>query len=108
MTISVEALTFKAVIGILDFERTAPQSVRADIRIGYRYEAGSFIDYARIAEVVRQTVTEKRFGLLEEAIETLAACLKSEFPAIETLELSLCKPDILPDCSVTLTERFEF
>ena len=108
MTIRIEALRFEAVIGILDFERHAPQSVRVDAEIGYDYETDRYIDYAAVAECIKTTVKEGRFGLIETALETLQNRLKTEFPAIKTLTLSLSKPDILSDCTVTLSEHYNF
>ena len=107
MTIRIEALTFGAVIGILDFERLEPQRVRVDAEVGYTYR-GDYIDYAEAAELIKDVIREGRFGLLEDALKALKSALKSRFPLIETLTLKIAKPDILPDCTVTLEERYNF
>jgi dihydroneopterin aldolase len=108
MTIRIEALTFDAVIGILDFERKAPQSVRVDALIDYTYEPGRFIDYAEVTSTIKSVMQKKQFGLIEEALEHLKTVLKNEFPLIGTLQLKIAKPDILPDCVVSLEETYKF
>ena len=108
MTIAVDALTFDAVIGILDFERERSQRVRVDAEIFYTYSSGRYIDYAEVANVIKSVIRDGAFGLLEEALDALQNRLKNDFPLIETLTLSIGKPDILPDCSVTLRETYNF
>ena len=109
MTVEIRDLTFECIIGILDFERTAPQRVVVDITIGYTYTAsGDFIDYASVAAQVKAMMVSKRFSLVEEALETLSAHLKAEYPAIKSLILTISKPDILPDCRVCVTNKSVF
>lgn len=108
MTITVEALTFDAVIGILDFEREAPQRVRVDAVIDYTYEHSRYIDYAEVTSLIKSVMQEERFGLIEDALERLKSVLKERFPLIESLELKIAKPDILPDCVVSLEETYKF
>jgi dihydroneopterin aldolase len=107
MTIRIEALTFDAVIGILDFERLQPQKVRVDAIIVYRYDE-AFIDYAEAAELIKTVIRDGRFGLLEEALEALRRELKARFALIDSLTLRIAKPEILPDCTVTLEEQYKF
>ncbi len=109
ITIGIHDLTFECIIGILDFERTDPQRVVVDITIGYAYDAdGNFIDYAAVAEKVKARMISERFTLVEEALETLSADLKREFPTIKSLTLTISKPDILPDCRVCVTKKSVF
>jgi 7,8-dihydroneopterin aldolase/epimerase/oxygenase len=103
MTIRIDALAFEAVIGILDFERTRAQRVEIDAVIEYDYR-GDYLDYAAVADLIKRVVTEGAFGLIEEALETLHIRLMESFPLIETLTLTISKPDILPDCRVSLSE----
>jgi len=108
MTIRIEALEFAAILGILDAERTAPQRVRVDTEISYDYRDGDFLDYARVAETIKEVVAKGRFGLVEEALAALFARLKADFPQISTIKITLCKPDILPDCRVCVEDRREY
>jgi len=100
MTIRIEALEFEAVLGILEKERTTPQRILVDAVITYTYTPESFLDYAQVARSIESLVKERKFRLVEEALETLFSSLKENFPSIETMKLTVCKPDILPNCRV--------
>ncbi|MFA6630506.1 MAG: dihydroneopterin aldolase [Sulfuricurvum sp.] len=108
MTVLIENLTFETVIGILDFERLTPQNVQIDCTIVYDYKKNDFINYADVIELIRTTMDERRFELIETALQELAEALKKSFPQINELYLSIRKPDILPHCNVGVAERFVF
>ena len=110
MTISIRDLTFEAIIGILPEERTRPQRVIVHCEIGYGYssEKRYIVNYADVADSIVSIMQEERFELVEEAIETLLSRLKAIFPAIETVEITICKPDILPHCTVCVTDFRNF
>ena len=107
MTISIKALTFETIIGILDFERTRKQRVIIDIMIEYEYSK-TFINYADIIEHIKAVMKKEKFTLIEEALLALKSSLKSNFPLINKLNLQISKPDILPDCEVCVSESYEF
>lgn len=108
MTVEIRDLTFECIIGILDFERDTVQKVIVDTVIDYAYEPGSFIDYSAVAAQIKNCMVSERFGLVEEALETISDVLKSEFPSIKSLFLTISKPDILPDCRVCVTKKTFF
>lgn len=108
MKILIEDLSFDAIIGILPHERTTPQNVRVECIIDYRYSDGNFINYADVAHHIEHSVQHNRFQLIEEALESLSSTLKKEFPLIQTLTLTLRKPDILANCSVGLSNIFHY
>ncbi|MEW5831447.1 MAG: dihydroneopterin aldolase [Campylobacterota bacterium] len=108
MTILIEDLTFEAILGILPHERTTPQRVRVDCRIDYTYAQGRFINYAEVADQIVETMRNLQFELIETALETLGSILHERFSLIETLELTIRKPDILPHCTVGISRRFTF
>ncbi len=105
MTISIRELTFECIIGILDFERTAPQRVIIDTTLSYEFISDNYLDYAAVTEHIKGEMLRRRFKLIEEALASLTRTLKSEFPAISALEISITKPDILPDCRVSVTKK---
>lgn len=107
MRIAIRDLTFDTVIGILEHERQVPQRVVVTCKIDYTYE-DAFINYADAAELIRRTVQEGRFELIEEALVALKTSLKHHFPAIEKLKITLEKPDILPACRVSATLKENF
>lgn len=108
MTISIRELTFECIIGILDFERTAPQRVIVDATLNYEYTPGKILDYAAAVEHIKSEMLRRRFELIESALLSLSTTIKSEFPAINTLEISITKPDILPDCRVCVTKKVNY
>ena len=108
MTIHIEALTFDVIIGLLDFERDRPQRVIIDLEASYEYNDGEFIDYADMVLLIQNELKEKRYELLEDALLGLKEVLYSSYPQIQSLFLKLSKPDILPQCTVSLSKTWNF
>lgn len=108
MTIHVEALTFNVIIGLLDFEREKPQRVIIDLEADYSYEKNNFIDYADMVLLIQNELKEKRYELLEEALLGLKSVIYSTYPQLQTLSIKLAKPDIVPECSVALSNSWSF
>ncbi|MDO9055750.1 MAG: dihydroneopterin aldolase [Sulfuricurvum sp.] len=108
MKILIEDLTFETIIGILDHERTTPQRVQIDCCIDYSYTTAHFINYADVARIIEDTMKTEKFELIETALEILGLTLKHHFPLIETLLLTIRKPDILQNCTVGVQKNFIF
>ncbi len=110
MIIEIENLVFEAVIGILPFEREKPQRVEIDILIEYDYPCKScdddFIDYAKLVDIVKRDITDKKYLLLEDAIYGIKTAVGKRYLSINKIDISICKPDILPDCKVRVRENF--
>jgi len=107
MTIHIEDLKFQTIIGILDFERLTPQNVIVNLEIEYIY-TDEFINYAQVSELIKSTMIEKQFLLLEDALSSLSIKLKKEFTKIDKLILKITKPSIMPDCVVSLSDNYDF
>ena len=107
MTIHIEDLKFQCIIGILDFERTTPQNVILNIQINYTYE-NEFINYAEVSNASKLLMIDSKFSLIEDALLTLKNKLKEKFPSIQTLEIKITKPSIMPDCTVSVSDLFSF
>ena len=108
MIIEIENLTFKCIIGLLDFERIKKQRVIVDIKIEYNYQDGNYIDYAKVCKIVKKTLKKGKFELLEDALEESKNSIYSNFPNIESLYIKIAKPDILKDCTVSLSNSWHF
>ncbi len=108
MTIHIEALSFDVIIGLLDFERERTQRVLLDVEIVYPYHHDTFIDYADVVMLIKNHLRDKRYKLLEDALLGLKESIQKEYPCIERLFIKLLKPDILTDCSVGLSETWNF
>ena len=102
MKIYIEDLRFQTIIGILDFERITPQEVIINLELEYKYE-NEFINYADVTTLIRNSILSQKFLLIEDALLYLSDILKKEFKKINTLELKITKPSILPDCKVSVS-----
>ena len=107
MTIHIEDLKFQTIIGILDFERLTPQDVVINLQIEYDYK-DDFINYAEVTTLVKYTIINSKFLLIEDALSELSVKLKKEFTKINTLNLKITKPSILPDCTVSVSNIYKF
>ena len=105
MTIHIEDLTFKCIIGILDFERENEQDVVINLALDYTYH-NEFINYAHLANRVKTIMKDNEFLLIEDALDKISFSLKNEYTNIEKLFLKITKPSILPDCRVSVSETY--
>ncbi len=103
MTIHIEDLHFKCIIGLLDFERHNPQEVIINLELDYTY-TDSYINYADLASLIEQTLQEKKFELIETALNELFNLISSKYSSIQRLFIKISKPDILPNCRVSVSK----
>ena len=102
MKIQISNLTFKCIVGILDFERIKKQKVIINLSFEYDFSKDSFIDYAEVSSLLKETMKKKKFLLLEDAILYFEKILYKNYQ-IRNLSIQISKPDILKDCIVTLS-----
>ncbi len=107
MKIFIEDLKFFCIIGILDFERHKEQEVIINLSIEYAYK-DDFINYADVVNIIKTTMKNKKYLLIEDALNDLSQKLKEKFSKINTLHLKITKPSILPDCKVSVQEEYQF
>lgn len=109
MKIIIDNLEIEAIIGILKEERVTPQIIIIDIEATYDfYKTAKFIDYAQITQIVTNDIKDTKYELIEEALIGLKEILISEFPSILSLYIKLVKPNILPNCTVGISEFWNF
>ncbi len=108
MTIHIEALTFDVIIGLLDYERDKPQQIIVDLEASYDYSDGEFIDYADMVLLIQNELKQKRYTLLEDALEGVKSILYTTYPQFKTLSLKISKPQILSQCTVALSNAWIF
>lgn len=121
--ILIENLCIEAIIGALPSERETPQRVlinasihyeRKDKREGAKKDldesshsglrdfadlAGQeclseYLDYVEIVEHIATMLKQRKYGLLESALDEIISSLKTSYPTITKIDLSLKKPDI--------------
>ena len=108
MTIHIEDLTFDVIIGLLDFERNKPQRVIINLEASYDYSDDQFIDYADIVLLIKDKLKVERYTLLENALLGINALLHSTYPHIKTLSIKISKPDIITECTVSLSKTWDY
>ena len=102
MKIEISDLTFKCIIGILDFERIKKQKVIIDLSFEYNFSKDNFINYAEISTLIEKTMKKEKFLLLEDAILHLESLLNNNYK-ITNLNIKISKPTILKNCIVSLS-----
>ena len=107
MNIHIEDLTFDVIIGLLDFERDKPQRVIINLEASYDYSDEQFIDYADIVLLIKDKLKTERYTLLENALLGVKEILHTTYPHIESVSIKISKPDILSDCTVSLSKTWD-
>ncbi len=102
MKIEISDLTFKCIIGILDFERVNKQKVIINVSFEYEFSENTFINYAEISQLIKKTMKEKKFLLLEDAILYFENLINNRYK-INNLRIKISKPHILKNCIVSLS-----
>jgi len=102
MKIEISNLEFKCIIGILNFERAKKQKVIINVSFEYDFIDNSFIDYQEVADLVKKTMKQEKFELLEDAVKNIEKLLYEAYD-IKNLNLKISKPNILKNCIVSLS-----
>ncbi|PID48158.1 MAG: dihydroneopterin aldolase [Proteobacteria bacterium] len=98
MKVLVEGLSFKCIIGLLDFERKRVQRVILDV--GLVVKDDDFVDYAKVARLIKKTYKKEKFFKVEDSLLRVSEVLKKKFPQIQRIKIKIIKPDILSKCRV--------
>jgi len=101
--VEIIGLLFKSVIGLYESERETPQEVELDITFDYDYESGKLIDYMDVIELAKSVVINKKFFILEEAIDVLNEEIRRAFPSITSLQIAICKPAVTQECKIKVS-----
>ncbi|EDM23535.1 dihydroneopterin aldolase [Caminibacter mediatlanticus TB-2] len=93
-TIVIDDLSFRAILGLLENERKEEQLVVVCAKIGYE-DKKEYVDYAKVCDIIQNTIIEGKFKLIEDAIDEVESKLKESFPQMKALYLKIRKPEIL-------------
>ena len=102
MKVEIKDLSFKCIIGILDFERVKKQKVIVDISFKYKFKKDTFIDYSKVSSFIEFKMKEKKFLLIEDAINYFQSKLHKMYK-ISNLHIKISKPKILKNCIVSVS-----
>lgn len=113
LTVQVQQLELYWSVGILDFEKTAPQkvwiSVDADVEIANLDGSETYADvlcYASIVDFIKTYSTQGHVDLLETIAHHICLYVLSH-RGVKTVKVSIYKPNIIDEChavGVTLTK----
>ncbi|WP_187929995.1 FolB domain-containing protein [Helicobacter pylori] len=99
--VHIHNLVFEAILGILEFERLKPQKVSVNLDLFYtQLPSKAYLDYMEIQEIIQNTMREKQYFLIEDALKDLSQILKTRYKEITELYLKISKLEISPNSQV--------
>ncbi|MCQ2933143.1 FolB domain-containing protein [Helicobacter pylori] len=99
--IHIHNFVFETILGILEFERLKPQKISMDLDLFYtELPHKSYLDYMEIQEIIQNTMQEKQYLLIEDALKDLSHVLKTRYSEISELYLKISKLEISPNSQV--------
>ncbi|MDC8829981.1 dihydroneopterin aldolase [Alteromonas gilva] len=115
-TIFIEGLQVPTLIGVYDWERTQETVLIVDLQINAHLEAAmksddvaDTINYAAVAETVKQVGKDAQFELLEALGNAIIEAVCARFDLYKIV-LRIEKPGILPDANkvgITISHEVE-
>ncbi len=99
--VHIHNLVFETILGILEFERLKPQKISVDLDLFYtQLPNKAYLDYMEIQEIIQNTMQEKQYLLIEDALKDLSHVLKMRYKEITELYLKISKLEISPNSQV--------
>ncbi|MBM0619972.1 FolB domain-containing protein [Helicobacter pylori] len=99
--VHIHNLVFETILGILEFERLKPQKISVDLDLFYtQLPSKAYLDYMEIQEIIQNTMREKQYLLIEDALKDLSQILKTRYNEISELYLKISKLEISPNSQV--------
>lgn len=99
--VHIHNLVFETILGILEFERLKPQKISVNVDLFYtELPNKAYLDYMEIQEIIQNTMREKQYFLIEDALKDLSQILKTRYKEITELFLKISKLEISPNSQV--------
>lgn len=99
--VHIHNLVFETILGILEFERLKPQKISVNLDLFYtELPNKAYLDYMEIQEIIQNTMREKQYLLIEDALKDLSRILKTRYKEISELFLKISKLEISPNSQV--------
>lgn len=99
--VHIHNLVFETILGILEFERLKPQKISVNVDLFYtELPNKAYLDYMEIQEIIQNTMREKQYLLIEDALKDLSHVLKTRYKEITELYLKISKLEISPNSQV--------
>ncbi|WP_283491471.1 FolB domain-containing protein [Helicobacter pylori] len=99
--VHIHNFVFETILGILEFERLKPQKISVNLDLFYtELPNKAYLDYMEIQEIIQNTMREKQYLLIEDALKDLSHALKTHYKEISELFLKISKLEISPNSQV--------
>ncbi|MBH0282754.1 FolB domain-containing protein [Helicobacter pylori] len=99
--VHIHNFVFETILGILEFERLKPQKISVNVDLFYtELPNKAYLDYMEIQEIIQNTMREKQYLLIEDALKDLSQILKTRYKEISELFLKISKLEISPNSQV--------
>ncbi|KEY39216.1 dihydroneopterin aldolase [Helicobacter pylori] len=99
--VHIHNFVFETILGILEFERLKPQKISVNVDLFYtELPNKAYLDYMEIQEIIQNTMREKQYLLIEDALKDLSQILKTRYKEISELYLKISKLEISPNSQV--------
>ncbi|GAA8738939.1 dihydroneopterin aldolase [Helicobacter pylori] len=99
--VHIHNLVFETILGVLEFERLKPQKISVNLDLFYtELPNKAYLDYMEIQEIIQNTMREKQYFLIEDALKDLSQILKTRYSEISELFLKISKLEISPNSQV--------
>lgn len=96
ITVLIENLKLKTIIGMLEFERTTTQMIKIDAK----FQAHEFIDYALVCEILENEFNKNKFVKVEDALNYFCNFFKKKYSTINYFSMKIIKKEILQNADV--------
>ena len=108
-TLTLTGLRFDANLGILEFEKIAPQPIQVDAELSLGAQAllpqdddiNRVLDYRKVRQIIINECTAEHVNLLETLIGKLANRLML-LPGVLGVRVKIAKLEIFDDCEVAI------
>jgi dihydroneopterin aldolase len=91
--ITLRAMRFHALVGIVPHERTVPQPIEIDLRVRLG-EGDAVVDYRALYEIVAQTFLSGPIDFLEEVGDRIAQRTLDHNSLIQSVRVAVRKPHV--------------
>ncbi|MGL2645160.1 FolB domain-containing protein [Helicobacter pylori] len=107
--VHIHHLVFETILGILEFERLKPQKISVNLDLFYtELPNKAYLDYMEIQEIIQNTMREKQYLLIEDALKDLSQILKTRYKEISKLFLKISKLEISPNSQVGASVKIRY
>ncbi|MGL2864809.1 dihydroneopterin aldolase [Helicobacter pylori] len=107
--VHIHNLVFEVILGILEFERLKPQKISVNLDLFYtQLPNKAYLDYMEIQEIIQNTMQEKQYLLIEDALKDLSHVLKTRYKEISELYLKISKLEISPNSQVGASVKIRY